>query len=531
MLKLTIILFLSILSSSLWSQSHKYAIKKIDSLYKTGNYVLALKLNAEYLTQEESDNACGNVSLALYKAAEISDMLKNRNEAYSFLHRALKRARECKNDSVTWLAIRHLGGFFQGYEGRDSALYYLNLAHALIKEKDLPAEISSTTGMIGEVWNHQYNKPEQAMAFYKISLAQAEKSGNYKSMGYAYLRYGSFLAHHGNCEEGTPLVEKSVQLFLHNRDVEGLYWTRYSLSRVYKVCNRLLEAYELLDLHRYTQDSVFNSEAARQKVQYQLLYETSKKEKENLALTKEIELAKVERKNLMWLFTLGLVMVSFIFILIYRQNLIRKKVELQKQLESERARIFRELHDNIGSQLSQLSSSLDWVINPVRPIEEEEKQQILQNSHLTSKRIIQELRESIWALKKDEIPFVAFCDKLKSSIQHLHTSQQTLQIRFEENIDASMVGPEEALNLLRICQEATHNAMRHSKGSNLIITLKCVAGHYEIILEDDGIGFNLQKQVAQCFGLENMKHRAAEIGATLHIETAINIGTKVSLSK
>jgi signal transduction histidine kinase len=168
---------------------------------------------------------------------------------------------------------------------------------------------------------------------------------------------------------------------------------------------------------------------------------------------------------------------------------------------------------------------------PVRPIEEQEKQYLLQNSHLTSKRIIQDLRESIWALKKNEIPFVAFCDKLKSSIQHLNSPQQTLIIRFEEHIDASMLGPEEALNLLRICQEATHNSIRHSKGSNLKITLKSDAGHYEIILEDDGIGFSKQKKVAQCFGLENMKHRAAEIGAKLLIESAINNGTKVSISK
>lgn len=86
-MRLYIALFLTILSTPLWSQSIIYPIKKIDSLYKTGNYTMALKLNAEYLSQEESNNACGNVSLALYKAAEISHVLINRNEAYSFLHR------------------------------------------------------------------------------------------------------------------------------------------------------------------------------------------------------------------------------------------------------------------------------------------------------------------------------------------------------------------------------------------------------------------------------------------------------------
>lgn len=530
-MKIRFTLFLIILNSPLWCQSGIYPIKKIDSLYKSGNYAMALKLNTEYLTQVETRKVCGDIPFALYKAAELSAMLKNRDEAYLFIRQALSQAKNCKNDSVIWFATRYLGGLFHRYETRDSSLFYLNKAYALIKDKNQPNKVSSTVGMIGETWNHLYNNPTKAIEFYKLSISEAEKSRNYKPLGYAYLRYGSFLAHHGNCSEGVPFVEKSVNLFRTNNDTEGLYWTRYSLSRVYKTCERLREAYQLLDEHIQAQDSVFNADAARHIAEYQTLYETVKKEKENLELNIRVEAETKLRQNLTWLYSLATCVLLALFYVIYRQHNMKKKFELDQKIRTERERISLELHDNIGTQLSQLSSSLDWLHNPQNTISEEEKKNISQHNRNIAKLVIKDLRETIWALRKNRIPFTDFADKLKTSLQNLAGPQNQTLIQYTEKLDDTAIGSEEALDLLRICQEAVNNALLHSGTQSIHINLWAASQHYKITITDYGNGFSPPEVTGEHYGLINMKQRAKQVGAIFTIQSDAGNGTTITIAK
>lgn len=526
-----ILALLLFLQSTVLAQVTDYPIKKIDSLFKNGHYLIGLKINSEYLAETEYTKTCGSVPLALFKSAELSDMLKDRSQTYSYLHRALSKAKVCQDDSVEWLATRYLGGFFFHKLTRDSALYYLKKSYNKIQSKNRPREISSVTGMLGEVLNQLFDNGEESIPYYKISVQNAEASGDYKSLGYAYLRYGSFLAHHGNCGEGMPMVEKSYEIFSTNKDNEGLYWLRYILSWVYANCNRTEEAYTLLRNHINQLDSAYNIETARHTAYYQTLYETATKEKENLALTLQIETEARQRKNLIVFFAITFVLIVAIFILIYRQYSMKKKVELEKNLQTERERISRELHDNIGTKLSQVASTLDWMNNSTRPIAESEKKILLDSGLNTTKDAIHDLREAIWAMKKSDINFVDFADKLKTSLKHFTNPDKNILISFHEKLNEAVLSPQEGLDLLRICQEALSNALTHSQCSKIEIQLESDANRYHIIIADNGVGFDPQNQKGEHYGLKNMEHRAKAIGAVLKITTHPGKGTTISVTK
>lgn len=522
---------LLLLQTQVLAQVTNYPVKKVDSLFKAGNYLLGLKISSEYLTESEDTKTCGAIPLALFKSAELSDMLKDRSQTYVYLHRALTKAKACRNDSVEWLATRYLGGFYFNKLTRDSSLYYLKKSYDMIRSKDRPREISSVTGMLGEVLNQVYNKPDEAIPYYKLSLQQAEASGDYKSLGYAYLRYGSFLAHHGNCDAGVPMVEKSFKIFFENNDNEGLYWLRYSLSFAYATCNRTKEGYELLRNHIDQLDSVYSIETARQTAYYQTLYETATKEKENLALTLQVETETRQRKNLIVFFSITFVLIVAIFILIYRQYSLKKKVELEKNLQLERERISRELHDNIGTKLSQVASTLDWMNNSTQPINENEKKTLLDSGLTTTKDAIHDLREAIWAMKKSDLSFVDFADKLKTNLKHFAKPDKNIQITFQEKLNETVLSPQEGLELLRICQEAVSNAFTHSQCTKIEIQLESHSAQYCITIADNGIGFDLQRQRGEQYGLTNMQHRAKAIGALLKIMTNSGKGTTIQVSK
>lgn len=528
MIKKYLLLICLITPTLVTAQRNHYPITAIDSLYKFGNYTEAFKINAQYLASREPTD-CGDVPLALYKSGEAMDMLRNKAEAYRYLHQALEKAKSCANDSVIWLATRYLGGFLFGNGSADSNLYYLHKAYDMIRNQDRYREISSVTGMLGETYNHREKEFDKALGFYKISLETAIKSNEYRAIGYANFRYGSFLAHHNNCAEGIPMIEQSYKIFNDQKDAEGIHWTTYGLSNAYRVCGRTDDAFKLLNLHINRQDSAFNTETARQTAEYQTLFQTTLKEKENLALTLQIETEARQHKNMFLFFSITFVLLFIIFVLSYRQYNLNKRVELEKKLQTERERISRELHDNIGTKLSQVASTLDW-ISTSQPMAEVEKNQLLTNGLITTKDAIHDLRESIWALKKPAITFTEFADKLKSSLAHVSKpAKQT--ITFKEQLNGTTLNPEEALDLLRICQEAVNNSLKHSQCQQINISLFSEGEHYQVVIQDDGIGFETHKKSSEHYGLENMRYRANQMGATLAIESEPGKGTSIHISK
>lgn len=95
-----------------------------------------------------------------------------------------------------------------------------------------------------------------------------------------------------------------------------------------------------------------------------------------------------------------------------------------------------------------------------------------------------------------------------------------------------MLGPSEALNLFRICQEAIANALKHAECSELRITIAGSLSAYKIAVADNGKGFDQNAVNADLQnGLENMRFRAGEIGAELTIAGVASSGTEIRIQK
>ncbi len=206
-------------------------------------------------------------------------------------------------------------------------------------------------------------------------------------------------------------------------------------------------------------------------------------------------------------------------------------IELQQKIQLERERISRDLHDNVGTQLSLISNNIEWLEHPLKPISAEEKTEKLHFVNGAARDIIATLRETIWALKKEEISLVEFSDCLKVFVLMQAAAHQHMAFAFSEKIEgALMLGPSEALNLFRICQEAIANALKHSEGSSLKIEIAGNGRSYQIAIADNGKGFDqstVNTDVQN--GLENVRFRAKEIGAAVRITGADGGGTIVSI--
>ena len=85
------------------------------------------------------------------------------------------------------------------------------------------------------------------------------------------------------------------------------------------------------------------------------------------------------------------------------------------------------------------------------------------------------------------------------------------------------------MSIYRIIQEATHIAIKYAEATLVSVNIKQVNKNIQIIIKDDGIGFD-ENEIVYGSGLNNMKKRAEEINALYSIESKIDEGTQVILT-
>jgi signal transduction histidine kinase len=238
-------------------------------------------------------------------------------------------------------------------------------------------------------------------------------------------------------------------------------------------------------------------------------------------------------RMLLVLLSIGTITGAIIMVQRFRDRKRRRTEELERKIRDERERISRDLHDSVGTQLSLISNNIEWIAYPLKEFTEAERAEKLKYLNLKSREVIATLRESIWALNKEAITIEEFSDKLKAFIQKQLLLYPHITLHYKERIDERLVlGPNEALNLFRICQEGISNSLKYAEASVLQVTIEAEDKYYTIIIADDGKGFETgNSDSLHGHGLGNMNHRAAEINSKLEILSEPGKGTRFIISK
>lgn len=204
-----------------------------------------------------------------------------------------------------------------------------------------------------------------------------------------------------------------------------------------------------------------------------------------------------------------------------------RKLEAQKKVAEERLRISRELHDNVGSQLTYLVTGLEASEYLLDANKEAQLKQNIGQLQQSARESMQQLRDSIWALNLEEMKLNVLCERFTNWAEKL-TSQTKVEFHSQYQIENnSELDAITALNIYRILQEAFHNSIKHAHAKRIALHVTSKNKEISLKLTDDGIGIDDEKKDGN--GLINMKIRAEEIGAFFQIESHKNMGTTVTL--
>jgi two-component system CheB/CheR fusion protein len=205
-----------------------------------------------------------------------------------------------------------------------------------------------------------------------------------------------------------------------------------------------------------------------------------------------------------------------------RVQLMRLLVSAQ---EDERRRIARDLHDQLGQQLTALRLRLETIRGRVgKDADASAQVEQTQAIALQIESDIDFLARELRPVSLDDIGLKdTLAEYVKSWAVHFDIPAEF----HSTGLDSARLTPDIETNLYRIAQEALNNIYKHARATRVDVILERRDGHAVLIIEDDGVGFtpDTQANLNHGIGLVGMRERATLIGGALEIESTLGEGT------
>jgi signal transduction histidine kinase len=286
-------------------------------------------------------------------------------------------------------------------------------------------------------------------------------------------------------------------------------------------------------------DAILNKESNSKIAELEVKFETNEKEK--LLLKKEIEV-KNARNKLIAVSSIAL-FIGLLGWLFYRQQKLKNKqqeqefelktaiaaIETQNQLQEQRLSISRDLHDNIGAQLTFVISSVDNLKFGNQITDSRVTNQLTKISDFTKSTII-ELRDTIWAMNTNEFTFEDLRSRIFNFIEKAKSAKEDIQFKFlvDDSLNTVKFSSIVGINLYRTIQEAVNNAVKYAEATEIEVIISNQNDQIKIEIQDNGKGFDVET-IDFGNGLHNMKKRIEEVGGAITINSLVKKGTTISI--
>jgi len=235
-----------------------------------------------------------------------------------------------------------------------------------------------------------------------------------------------------------------------------------------------------------------------------------------------------------WFRFAAVVAFTFIVVAVVRYVSFRRlrvklqRLEQQTALDKERARIARDIHDDLGGSLTQVALLSGLALRDAR-VPEKAGEHVRQIS-ATTHQVIRSLDEIVWAVnpRNDTLPdLINYLSQF--AVEFLRTAGIQCRVDLPDHPPHRLVTSEARHNLYLVIKETLNNIARHAQASEVQLCVKLTEQSADFIIEDNGKGFAGNGNGAFADGVRNMRQRMEEIGGRFHVESAAGKGTRVEL--
>lgn len=471
-------------------------------------------------------------------------------------------------------------GFSIKREDLKSALHYMRKGLKIIENVKTAKKIDATFDNYG-ILQGMLKNYDSAIYYHKKSLQLKKQNNDSIGIPYGYVHLATVNINLNNFDIAKTYIDSAQTIRLLRKDIYGItdnyvyYGDLYFAEKKYdRAIENFKKGYNLsiennfLSLEKYCadyltksyielgdyknafiynkifqtlKDSTINTETNSRVATLQIEFETEKKEKE-IAQQKEQLLAREleinNKNNFNVLLGSGILMLGIVLFGLhkrqqhkrreYQNQLKLKEAQTFSKLQDQRLSISRDLHDNIGSQLTLIISSIDNLKFLTKNSDTVFQSKLTEINNFAG-NTISELRDTIWAMNKNKISYEDFQGRILSFIEKAKLAAGNCHFNFNSTVKSPVyLSSAKGINLFRIIQEAINNALKYARASEISISITETEKNLNIKISDNGIGFDLNTTELGN-GLENMQKRAAEINGKINIQSKINAGTQIEI--
>ena len=208
------------------------------------------------------------------------------------------------------------------------------------------------------------------------------------------------------------------------------------------------------------------------------------------------------------------------------QILERQRVERQHLIEQERTRVAQDLHDELGSTLTEVSMLGSLARTPTLPPEARDR--YLDKLTHASRAVIATLDEIVWAVnpKYDSVASLASYYSLYAQ-RFLNLAGISCRLQVADTFPARPLDSRLRHGVFLAFKEALNNAVRHSTASSVRIRMDVADNQLRVSVTDDGKGFIVDAGVPGSDGLAGMKRRMMNLGGRCEVTSEPGKGTTI----
>jgi signal transduction histidine kinase len=207
-------------------------------------------------------------------------------------------------------------------------------------------------------------------------------------------------------------------------------------------------------------------------------------------------------------------------------NAIDHQITRQNELENERMRIARDMHDDLGSDLSKIA-----IFSQLMQNKADEKETVLDFAHkikTTTNELVENLGNIVWTLNPENNSWTNLLAYLREFCSE-YLEPHNLECQFlADQLPEKAIGHEMRKNVLMVTKEALRNIVKHAKATHVSVRITVANQHILFTIADDGVGFTEGRPFGN--GLKNMQQRMATVGGNLTYTANAPHGTCISIS-
>lgn len=480
----------------------------------------------------------GSLYCALGYQTKRTDMKK----ALEYMRTGLKLLQSATDTGLVAPALSNYGVLMEMNGQLDSAVFYyqwaLKLQKALNDSLGIPFSLNKLGGAL-----LLHNEPQRAHAAFKQAYAIRKARNDRYGIQENTIYFGDYYLMVNKPDSAIYYFKAAVDSsFVLNIPYQRQYCYEQLIS-AFRQKGDLARALDYALLSTAIKDSLLTTERAKQIAEYETRFETARKENENLELRSKqaIQVAAITRQR-MWLSVLGALLIvlsmAVVAYTVWRKQ--REKAKLQSILieqkeerlrsiieaqETERREIARDLHDGAVQTLTGIKMRLQrWL--SLSQLDAELKSGLSQT--VTD---MDQASHDLRAMSHRMMPRAlsegglapAFDDMLHNILGPAQV-QWTLdvflkpQTRFTEHVEVA---------IFRIGQELVNNILKHAQATQVGVQLSMTGENLQLLVEDNGRGFDTTDLEKSGIGLLNIRTRAEAIGAQVEFESYAGQGTVV----